>query len=145
MFFVVALSPELLSKVRSVVSSAVAFIPSDNFVSRPPSKREAPKIVYFERYSPVILQSLMLKRLIKSKLVRYCFYIGVICCPKTNGNTIVVVYPWHWGCIVATTAVRSFLSAQWLKCYNQERRMCRGYDYHPNHIYWNQKRARRRR
>ena len=45
--------------------------------------RSAQKL-YFERYSPLILQILMyVERLIKYNLARHFFQIGVICCPKT--------------------------------------------------------------
>ena len=50
-------------------------------------KREARKILYFERYSPVILRILMYEEVDKIKLGKtYYFQIGVIFCPKTNNN-----------------------------------------------------------
>ena len=67
----VALPTELLSQVieYSSVGSAVAFISRSNpFVRRPPSKREARKILYFERYSPVVLSIFMYGEVAKIKL-----------------------------------------------------------------------------
>ena len=52
-------------------SSAVAFISrSSHFDEKPPSNREARKVVYFERYSPVILRILMYGEVDKHNLIK---------------------------------------------------------------------------
>ena len=65
---------ELLSHVIKELSGQCCRISrSNHFVRRPPSKREARKILYFERYSPVILRILMYREVDKIKLGKTLF------------------------------------------------------------------------
>ena len=47
-------------------------------------KRETRKLLYFERYSPVMLRILMYGEVDEKNLARHYFQISIIVCPKTN-------------------------------------------------------------
>ena len=87
-------------------------------------KREVRKVLYFERYSPVILRILMYGEVNKKNLARHYFQIGVIFCPKTKNI--------YWkrnlhGTAVGITVVRFFIEI-WYACTYMDRRRKRTHD-----------------